>query len=256
MRKLEGRVAFIAGGSQGIGEQTALLFAREGASVAVLASTDLGKAERVAQAIRDAGGSASAYAADVRKADAVKVAVAAAVAAHGPIDILVNSAGVFPPTPSGSTEPDAFERVMDINVKGTWNTIEAIAPEMRARKTGWIVDISSVLGTMALANYAAYCASKAAVNMLTRSLAIEFGRDGVHVNAIAPGNTATPMNENLRTEEQYRGFLDMMTARTPSGRTYSQPEEIARMALYLACEDSKPVHGAIMVMDEGFSLGV
>jgi NAD(P)-dependent dehydrogenase (short-subunit alcohol dehydrogenase family) len=109
---------------------------------------------------------------------------------------------------------------------------------------------------LALANYAVYCASKAAVNMLTRSLAIEFGRDGVHVNCIAPGNTATPMNENLRTEAQYKGFVDMMGARTPSGRTYSQPEEMAAMALYLSCADSKPVHGAIMVMDEGFSLGV
>jgi 3-oxoacyl-[acyl-carrier protein] reductase len=92
--------------------------------------------------------------------------------------------------------------------------------------------------------------------MLTRSLAIEFGRDGVHVNCIAPGNTATPMNENLRTEAQYKGFIDMMGARTPSGRTYSLPEEIAVMALYLSSTDSKPVHGAVMVMDEGFSLGV
>lgn len=92
--------------------------------------------------------------------------------------------------------------------------------------------------------------------MLTRSLAIEFGREGVHVNCIAPGNTATPMNENLRTEAQYKAFVDMMGARTPSGRTYSLPEEMAAMALYLSCSDSKPVHGAIVVMDEGFSLGV
>ena len=255
MKKLEGKVAFITGGSQGIGEATALLFGREGAKVAVVASKDLKKAEAVAKRIRDAGGIASAHVADVRKSSDVAKAVNEAVKALGPIDILVNSAGVFPPSPAGSTDDAAYDHVMDINVKGTWNSICAIAPSMRERKTGWIVNVSSVLGTMALANYSLYCASKAAVNMITRSLAIEFGRDGVHVNCIAPGNTATPMNENLRTEEQYKGFVDMMAARTPSGRTYSKPEEMARAALYLSCDDSKPVHGAILVLDEGFSLG-
>lgn len=255
MGKLEGKVAFITGGSQGIGEATALLFGREGARVAVLASGNLAKAEAVAARIRAAGGKAHAFVADVRKAGEVAKAAEAAAAALGPIDILVNSAGVFPPTPSGATEEAVYDSVMDINVKGTWNAIGAIAPSMRARKTGWIVNVSSVLGSMALANYAVYCASKAAVNMLTRSLAIEFGRDGVHVNAIAPGNTATPMNENLRTESQYAGFVAMMAARTPSGRTYSKPEEMAQAALYLSCEDSKPVHGAILTLDEGFSLG-
>lgn len=256
MGKLDGRSAFVTGGSQGIGEEVALLFGREGAKVTVLASADVAKAENVARRIREAGGTALAHAADVRDAGAVAAAVAAAEAAHGPVDILINAAGVFPPTPAGATDAALYDQVMDINVKGTWNAISAVAPAMRERKTGWIVNFSSVLGTMALANYAVYCASKAAVNMITRSLAIEFGRDGVHVNAIAPGNTATPMNENLRTEPQFKGFIDMMAARTPSGRTYSLPDEMARMALYLSCPDSQPVHGAIMVMDEGFSLGV
>jgi NAD(P)-dependent dehydrogenase (short-subunit alcohol dehydrogenase family) len=256
MGKLTGKVAFIAGGSQGIGEATALLFGREGAKVAVIASKDLKKAEAVAKKIRAAGGVASAYVADVTKSAEVAKAAKAAEKDLGPIDILINSAGVFPPTPSGATDDATYHNVMDINVQGTWNTIGAIAPSMRARKTGWIVNISSVLGTMALGNYALYCASKAAVNMITRSLSIEFGRDGVHVNCLAPGNTATPMNENLRTEDQYKGFIDMMAARTPSGRTYSKPEEMAQAALYLSCDDSKPIHGAILVLDEGFSLGV
>jgi 3-oxoacyl-[acyl-carrier protein] reductase len=256
MGKLDGKVAFITGGSQGIGEATALLFGKEGAKVAVVASQDLKKAEGVAKRIRDAGGKASAHVADVRNPAQVEKAVKEAEKAHGPIDILVNSAGVFPPTPAGSTPEEEYDRVMDINVKGTWNAIGAISPSMRKRKTGWIINVSSVLGTMALGNYAVYCASKAAVNMLTRSLSIEFGRDGVHVNCIAPGNTATPMNENFRTEPQYKGFVDMMGARTPSGRTYSKPEEMAQAALYLSCDDSKPVHGAILVLDEGFSLGV
>lgn len=154
MGKLEGKVAFVSGGSQGIGEQIALLFGREGASVAVLASSDLAKAENVAKRIRAAGGQASAHVADVRDAHQVAGVVSKVAAAQGPIDILINSAGVFPPTPAANTPEDVYDKVMDINVKGIWNTICAIAPSMRARKTGWIVNISSVLGTMALANYA------------------------------------------------------------------------------------------------------
>jgi 3-oxoacyl-[acyl-carrier protein] reductase len=255
MKKLEGKVAFITGGSQGIGEATALLFGREGAKVAVVASSQLAKAEKVAARIREAGGHAAAFVADVRNPSEIAKAADAAAAEFGPIDILVNSAGVFPPTPAGATEEKVYDEVMDINVKGTWNAISAIAPSMRKRKTGWIVNVSSVLGSMALANYAVYCASKAAINMLTRSLSIEFGRDGLHVNCIAPGNTATPMNENLRTEPQFAEFVTSMAARTPSGRTYSQPEEMAQAILYLSCEDSRPVHGAVLVLDEGFSLG-
>ena len=117
MKTLEGRRAFIAGGSQGIGEETALLFGREGAKVAVLASSDIAKAERVAHSIRDAGGIASAHSADVRDPEAVRSAVATAVSAHGPIDILINSAGIFPQTPCGANDHDTFDRVMDINVK-------------------------------------------------------------------------------------------------------------------------------------------
>ncbi len=255
MGKLEGKVAFIAGGSQGIGAATALLFGKEGAKVAILASGSLAKAEGVAAQIRAAGGKASAHVCDVRDPAQVSKVVAEAVAAHGPIDILVNSAGIFPPTPCGATDEALYDSVMDINVKGTWNTMSAIAPSMRARHTGWIVNVSSVLGHMALANYAVYTASKAAVNMLTRSLQIEFGRDNVRVNAIASGNTATPMNENLRTEAQYQGFVDAMGARTPSIRTYSEPQEMAAAILYLSCDDSKPARGTILTLDEGFSIG-
>ncbi len=255
MKKLEGKVAFVTGGSQGIGEATAMLLGREGAKVAVVASSQLAKAEKVAARIREAGGHAAAFVADVRNAGAIAEAAQAAAAQWGPIDILVNSAGVFPSTPAGATDESVYDEVMDINVKGTWNAICAIAPSMRKRKTGWIVNVSSVLGSMALANYSVYCASKAAINMLTRSLSIEFGRDGLHVNCIAPGNTATPMNENLRTEPQYAEFVNAMGLRTPSGRTYSKPEEMAQAILYLSCEDSKPVHGAVLVLDEGFSLG-
>ena len=253
MKKLDGKVAFMTGGSQGIGEATALLFGREGARVAFTYARD----DEGAEATREAAdGEVRAFRVSVLDVAATEAMIAEVERAWGGIDVLVNNAGISQNMPLALMEEEDWDRVMDINVKGTWNAICAIAPSMRERKTGWIINISSVLGTMALANYAVYCASKAAVNMLTRSLSIEFGRDGVHVNCLAPGNTATPMNENLRTEPQYKGFIDMMAARTPSGRTYSKPEEMAQAALYLACDDSKPVHGAILVLDEGFSLGV
>lgn len=255
MGKLDGKVALITGGSQGIGEETALLFAAEGASVAVLASRSTEKAQAVADRIAKAGGTAAAFAADVRDPQAMSGIADSVTSQLGPIDVLVNAAGVFPATPCGETDEATFDQVMDVNVKGMWNAISAVAPGMRARRTGWIVNVSSVLGQMALANYAVYCASKGAVNMLTRSLAIEFGPDGLHVNAIAPGNTATPMNHHLRTDPEFAGFVDAMAARTPSGRTYSQPEEMAAAILYLCSADSKPVHGAILTLDEGFSLG-
>jgi 3-oxoacyl-[acyl-carrier protein] reductase len=250
MGKLDGKVAFITGGSQGIGQATALLFAEEGAKVAVLASVDRMKAQKVVDVIKGAGGEAVAEQAEV------KAAVAAAEKDLGPIDILVCSAGVFSHTPIGETEEAAFDRHMDINVKGTWNAINAIAPSMKSRKTGWIVTVSSNLGHMGLAGYAAYGASKGAINTMTKCLAIELAPYGIHVNAIAPGSTATPMNEHFRTDPQYKDYLEMTRSRTPSPRIFSEPIDMAKAALFLSTPDSAAMYGAIVVLDEGISLGM
>jgi 3-oxoacyl-[acyl-carrier protein] reductase len=254
MGKLRGKVAFITGGSQGIGQATALLFAEEGAKVAVLASTDRMKAQKVVDMIKAAGGEALSLAANVAEQAAVKAAVAAAEKDLGPIDILVCSAGVFSHTPIGETEETVFDRHMDINVKGTWNAINAIAPSMKSRKTGWIVAVSSNLGHMGLAGYAAYGASKGAINTMTKCLAIELAPYGIHVNAIAPGSTATPMNEHFRTDPQYKDYLEMTRSRTPSPRIYSEPIDMAKAALFLSTPDSSAMYGAIVVLDEGISL--
>jgi 3-oxoacyl-[acyl-carrier protein] reductase len=256
MGKLTGKVAFITGGSQGIGEATALLFAQEGARVAVVASTDRVKAEKVVGKIKGAGGDAISLAADVAKEGEVRAAVAATERELGPIDILVCSAGVFAHTPIGETTEVEFARHMDINVKGTWNVINVIAPSMKNRKTGWIVTVSSNFGHMGLAGYGAYGASKGAINTLTKCLAIELAPYGIHVNAIAPGSTATPMNEHFRTDPKYKDYIEMTRSRTPSGRIYSEAVDMARAALFLSTNDSRAMYGAIVVLDEGFSLGV
>lgn len=254
--KLEGKVALITGGTSGIGESCAELFAGEGAKVAVVGSSDIAKAEAVAARIEAAGGTAKPYVADLSKVGDIAKLVAAVKADMGRIDILVNSAGLFYPTPAGETSEADYDRMMDVNVKGMFFCVNEVAPIMKAQGGGCIINISSVAGVMALGTYSAYCAAKAAVNFMTRAHSQELAPHGISVNAILPGNTATPMNENIRSEAEFKPMLDAMAAATPSGRTYSEPIDMARAALFLASGDGRAMHGALLVMDEGFSLGM
>lgn len=253
---LSGRVALVSGGSQGIGRSAALRLARDGATVAVLASRDRAKADTVVREIEDAGGRAAPYAADVADSQAVAAVVSEVEASLGPVEILVNSAGVFFPTPVGETPDTAFSSLIDVNLRGTWNLINAVTPGMRTRGRGVVVNVASVAGLMGLANYALYCASKAAVVMLTRALACELAPQGIRINCVAPGNTETPMNADIRTDPANEAYLEAMAARTPSGRVYALPEEIADGIAYLASDASRPVHGTCLVMDQGFSAGM
>ncbi len=248
------KVALVTGGSQGIGEAVARRLAADGFTVGVVASNDFAKAQSVAASLPDGRG--MAFVADVRDSAAVASLVAQAAERLGRIDVLVNSAGVFYPTPIGYTAEAAYDRMMDINVKGTWNTIGAVVPLMKAQGRGWIVNLASVLATMAFGGYAAYCASKAAVVMMTRALAVELAPHGISVNCLSPGNTATPMNLDLRTDPKLRPFLDAMAARTPSGQTYSSAEDMANIVAFLVSQDARAMHGANIVADEGFSAGM
>lgn len=251
--KLNDKVALITGGSQGIGESIARRFAAEGARIAVVASSDVKKAQRVADQL--GSGKARGYACNVCDAGAVAKLTAQIATDFGRIDILVNSAGVFYPTPVGS-DSTAADRMFDINLKGSWNAINAVAPVMKAQKSGKIINISSICGVMGFGTYAVYCATKGGIIMMTRALACELAPHGINVNCIGPGNTATPMNENIRTDPALRPMLDMMAARTPSGRTYSEAEDMANIALFLASDDARAMHGSFVLADEGFSAGM
>jgi len=254
--KLAGRVAFVTGGSSGIGEAIARRFAREGAHVAVAASSDPAKAEAVAASIRAGGGKAWACTVDVRQRTSVEQALAAAEQAIGPIDIVVNSAGVYYATPIGATSEADMDRMIDINLKGTFNVINAIAARLKARGHGKIINIASVAAVLGVRERSLYCASKAAIAQMTVALAREFAPFGVNCNAIAPGNTATPMNEKVRTDPAYVAQLAGMKAATPSPTAYSEPDDIASVALFLASDDSRAMHGALVVADEGISTGL
>lgn len=254
--KLAGKVAFITGGSSGIGEAIARRFAREGARVAVAASSDLEKAENVAASIRKDGGDAMACVVDVRNRASVESAVSAAQHALGPIDILVNSAGVYYATPIGATSAEDMDRMIDVNLKGTFNMINAVAPRMKAAGRGRIVNFSSVAAVMGVRERSLYCATKAAVAQMTAALARELAPAGVAINAIAPGNTSTPMNVKVRTDPAYAAQLEGMKAATPSPTPYSNPDDIASVALFLASDDSRTMHGALVVADEGISTGL
>jgi 3-oxoacyl-[acyl-carrier protein] reductase len=256
MSTLKNKIALVTGGSQGIGAAVAAALHAQGARVAVVASSSVDKARAVSTRLDASGKTARPYAADVRNPAAVRDAVAAATRELGPIDILVNCAGVFEPSPAGATDAAVSDKMVDINLKGTWNVINAVAPQMRERKSGRIVNIASVASQMGIGGYAIYCATKAGIVLMTRALACELAPLGINVNCVAPGNTATPMNEDIRTKQELKGFLDFMAQRTPSGRTYSQPEDIAGGVVFLCSEAARAMHGSCLLMDEGFSAGM
>ena len=253
---LSGKVALITGGSSGIGEAIAKRFAKDGASVAVVASSSLAKAESVCEAIQAIGGSASPYAADVRSAEAVAELVNKVCDNHGGLDILVNSAGVYYPTVVGDTAEADSDRMFDANIKGVWNCINAAVPKMKERGGGKIVNLSSVAAYVGIGNFAIYCATKAAIMMMTRSLACDLAPFDININAIAPGNTQTPMNEGFRTDPANAEYLAGMDNATPSNTTFSKPEEIAELAHFLVSDVARPMHGSTVLIDEGISAGI
>ena len=252
--QLRNKVALITGGSQGIGEEIARLFASEGATCAVVASSNVRKANKVAKDIKR---KSKGYAADVTKSTEVNKLVQKVVKDFKKIDILVNAAGVFYPTPAGETKTTDMNRMVDINLKGNWNVTNAVVPYMKARKRGNIINLASVAGVTAIPAYPVYCATKAGIIMMTRALAVELSRSGIHVNSISPGNTATPMNEDIRTDPELKPVLDFMEMLTPSGRTYSEAADIANAALFLASpKTGNAIYGANFIIDEGFAAGL
>lgn len=251
--KLTNQVAIVFGGSSGIGKAAAERLASEGAAVAVIASGNVEKARAVADAIVQAGGKAAAYAADVTQPEQINRVVAQVERDLGPIDILINSAGVYFPTPMGNTAEADFDRMVDVNLKGTFFTINAVVPGMKARGRGRIVNVASVAGVRGSPTFPLYSATKASIIMLTKALAGNLAPHGIHINAIAPGNTATALNAEERADPANAELMKAKAAATPSKRVYSPPEEMAAAIFFLVSGEMNAMYGATMLIDEGLS---
>lgn len=253
---LNDKVALITGGSSGIGQAIAVRYAAAGARVAVVASADVAKAQVTVDMIRAAGGVAEAFAADVRNRDAVSDMLGRVISGLGQVDILVTAAGVFLPSPIGEADIDIFDMMVDTNLKAAFLCINAVVPGMKQRGGGRIICLSSVAATFGVSGFSAYCATKAAVSQMVRALAIELAPYDININAIAPGNTETPMNEAMRTDPTHAEMLRGLQAATPSIRSFSTPQDIAELAFFLASPAARAMHGSTVLIDEGLSAGM
>ncbi len=248
--ELPGKTALITGGAGGIGRATALLFAREGATVSIV---DLNQeaGEKVVREIASAGGRAIFEFADVTCAGDCRRVVERTVREFGDVDVLFNNAGIIRRASVVEISEEDWDAVMAVNVKSIFLMCREVIPIMIAAKGGSIINTASGWGLAGGARAAAYCASKGAVVLMTKAMAIDHGRQNIRVNCICPGDTDTAM---LRSEARQLGepedrFL-CESANRPLGRM-GRPEEIARAALYLASDAASFVTGTALVVDSG-----
>jgi NAD(P)-dependent dehydrogenase (short-subunit alcohol dehydrogenase family) len=266
--RLKDKVAIVTGGTSGIGRATALLFAREGARVAIT-GRDEGRGRAVVAAIEKDAGSAGAGAgarsggpearggraiflrSDVRLAGDCRRAVEETLRAFGRLDILFNNAGVFHPHTTVDCTEEEWDDQIDVNLKGVFLMSREALPVMIRQKSGVIVNNSSGWGIVGGDAAVAYCASKGGVVLMTKAMAIDHGRQGIRVNCICPGDVETPM---LPDDAKKRGldWVDYLkgAANRPLGRI-GTPDEIARAVLFLASDDASFMTGAALVVDGG-----
>lgn len=250
--RLRDKVAIVTGGSQGIGEGIAHAYAAEGATIAIVYSRNDVSAAGVVEAIARAGGTARIFKADCADVAEIERMVEAVGTAFGRIDILVNNAGVFRTRPiSEITEAD-WDDQLDLNLKGTFFCTKAVLPWFRRQGGGKVINMSSIAGVGAFPNCASYCASKGGVTMLTRAMASELAKERINVNAIGPGNVATPINAHLRTPGR-EAYVKLMSDNTPTGRAFLEVEDITGAAVFLASDEARAVHGAILMVDDGWA---
>jgi NAD(P)-dependent dehydrogenase (short-subunit alcohol dehydrogenase family) len=235
----EGKTVLITGSTSGIGRAAAERFGREGADV-VVSGRDEARGAEVVAAITRSGGNARFVAAELASEDSVRALAQAA----GDVDVLVNNAGIFPFGPTHETTRAIVNEVLDVNVAAPFQLVGALAPGMGTRGGGAVVNVSTMVASFGLPGMSAYGSSKAAVELLTKMWAAEYGPQGVRVNTVAPGPTRTP-----GTEPMGEG-LDQIAATLPLGRPAS-PEEIAAAIVYLASEDAGFINGAIVPVDGG-----
>jgi NAD(P)-dependent dehydrogenase (short-subunit alcohol dehydrogenase family) len=250
-RRFEGRVVLVTGGGSGIGRATVLAFAHEGAAVAV-ADVSAPRAGAVAAEATAAGARSMGLACDVSQAAECERAVRETEAGLGPLDVLVNNAGVGATGTALSTDEATWERLMAVNVRGTFLMSRAALAVMVPRRRGAIVNAGSIAGLRAVAERAAYVTSKFAVVGLTKAMALDHVKDGIRVNAVCPGTTQTPwIDERLAEAPDPAAAMAALVARQPMGRL-GTAEEMAAAYLFLASDESTFTTGTTLVVDGGF----
>ncbi|MBV7476391.1 SDR family NAD(P)-dependent oxidoreductase [Pseudomonas sp. PDM31] len=244
--KLVNRIAVVTGGSRGIGAAIARKLAAEGAIVAVVYQSGVDQAQSVVRAIREAGGVAEAFAADVADASAVRSVIASIVARFGRIDILVNNAGIFEGRTFADIDADHVTRLFAVNMSSVLHMMQAAVPHFPPTG-GRVVNVSTNLIYSPRPGTAIYAASKAAVSVLTNGFAKELGARGITVNAVAPSMTSTDMT--AATPDARR---QAVIAATPAGRI-GEPEDIADVVVFLASDESRWITGRTLLTDGGLT---
>jgi 3-oxoacyl-[acyl-carrier protein] reductase len=244
--RLTNKVALITGASRGIGKATALKFAKEGAKV-VVCDLDDAVAETVAE-IRLQGGNAIGFKVDVTKPESIEAMVSGALATFGHIDVLVNNAGIVADAQLKKMTDDQFDKVIDVNLKGTYNCTKAVVDNMIERKSGVVLNASSIVGIYGNFGQTNYAASKFGVIGMAKTWARELGKHGIRVNAVCPGFIETTILKAM-PEKVIRALED----RVPLGRL-GKPEEIASAFAFLASDEASYINGAVIEVCGGMTL--
>jgi NAD(P)-dependent dehydrogenase (short-subunit alcohol dehydrogenase family) len=248
--RLAGKVALITGGTSGIGEATAILFAREGAAVAITGRSEE-RGRKVVEQIESGDGRALFVCADVRVAEDCRRAVDETLSAFGRLDVLFNNAGVFVANDTVDCSEEEWDEQVDASLKGTFLMSKFALPTMIAQGSGSIINCGSGWGLVGGDRAVAYCAATGGVIVMTRAMAIDHGPQGVRVNCVCPGDTVTPMEHKDAAHRgmTWEAFVAGASAR-PLGRM-GEPDEIARAALFFACDESSFVTGTALPVDGG-----
>jgi NAD(P)-dependent dehydrogenase (short-subunit alcohol dehydrogenase family) len=248
--RLDGKTALVTGASSGLGARFARVLAEAGARVAV-AARRMERLEHLAQEIAAAGGLAHAVAMDVIDVASVRAGVAAAEAALGPLDILVNNSGVSVTKRVGDVEEADYDHVMDTNLKGAFFVAQTVGRSMIAgKRAGRIINIASAAGLRPLGQISVYSMSKAGVIHMTRSMALEWGRFGINVNAVCPGYIETEINRDYWATDGGKKLVQMLPR-----RRVGTPADLDGIVLLLAAEQSQFVNGAVIAADDGLTAG-
>lgn len=252
MTRLAGKTALITGGGTGIGRACAVLFAREGAKVAV-AGRRAEPPAAVAAELSGAGDQALAVVCDVTKSAEVERAVQSVVARFGRLDVVVNNAGAVLAATAEETSEADWDRLLGVNLKGTFLVSRAVLPELRKAGGGVIINIGSVLGPVGMKQRAAYAAAKGGVTLLTKAMALDHAHEGIRINCICPSLVETELiRELFSVVPDPEAHRRQRIAQIPLGRL-GRPEDVAQLALFLASEESSWLTGAALPLDGGLT---